>query len=289
MTNNKNNIKINKFDYQAIDSFKELIINIHLLHDSKKGCPWHKTQTHETLIPFLTEEKDELINALLKEDKKNIEEELGDILFQIMLHSEISSKNKGFHLKDVINSLNKKILFRHPYIFSEKKRISYEEANKIWNYQKKLEQKIHGEKINADFSSKIKKSHPIMETQTIASKLNKVGLSWNNSNEILDKIIEEIKELKEAINKKNITNIKEEFGDVFFTLINLSYFLKINHEEALNFANKKFLNRISTIEEIIGDRITKKSVNEFQKLWKLAKKKIKLKKGKDERKNRVDR
>tara|TARA_Y100001978_G_scaffold135490_1_gene121104 strand:- start:187 stop:1056 length:870 start_codon:yes stop_codon:yes gene_type:complete len=289
MTINKNNIKINEFDYQAIDSFKELIMNIHLLHDSNEGCPWHRKQTHETLIPFLSEEKDELINAVLKEDKKNIAEELGDLLLQIMLHSEISSKNKEFHLKDVINTLNKKILFRHPYIFREKKRISYEEANKIWEEQKKLEKKIYKEKINTDFPSKIKQPYPIMETQTIASELNKVGLSWNNSDEILEKILEEIKELKEAINKKNIKNIKEEFGDVFFTLINLSYFLKINHEEALNFANKKFLKRISTIEEIIGDRITKKSVNDFQKLWKLAKKKIKLKKEKDERKNRVDR
>ena len=286
---NKNKVQISEFDNQAIDSFQELIMNIHALHDSEEGCPWHKKQTHKTLIPFLIEESNELIDALLSEDKKNMAEELGDILLQIMLHSEISSKHKEFHLKDIIIALNKKILFRHPYIFRTKKKISFEEANKIWREQKKLEKNMPEDKVNKDLSLKIKKTSPIGDTQKIASELDKIGFSWNNSDEILEKMMEEIKELKEAINTKNTKNIKEEFGDIFFTLINLSYFLKINQEEALNSANKKFLKRISTIEEILGDRITKNSVKDFQKLWKLAKQKINEVNKKNERENRLDR
>ena len=274
MANNKNTKEIIDSDSETLNNFLELINNIHMLHNSKAGCPWHRSQTNETLIPYLIEENNELTSALLEGNKKNIEEELGDILLQIMLHSEISSKNNGFSLKDVIEKLNKKIIFRHPHVFKEKKNINLQEANKIWKAQKKLEKKRNKDKSIKSLSFKFKKTNPMIDTQLIAFELDKIGISWNNSDEILDKMIEEIKEIKEAIRNQNDQNIKEEFGDIFFTLINLSCFLKLNHQLALNAANKKFLTRISTIEEIIGDRITGQSVNDFRKLWKLAKSKL---------------
>ena len=271
----KNKKIINKSDSEAIDNFYQLIMNIHLLQDQKEGCPWHKSQTHETLIPYLIEESNEFIDALLIKNKKNIAEELGDILLQIMLHSEISSKKKEFELKDVIYLLNQKILKRHPYIFKEKKKISINEANKIWQEQKRLEKENNKDNERTkDLATKLKNKQPIMATQTIAFEFDKIGFSWENINEILEKLLEEIQELKEAINNKNEINIKEEFGDIFFTLINLSSFLKLNPQEALHAANKKFLKRISTMEKILGDRISKISMNDFRKLWKLAKKRL---------------
>ena len=129
-------------------------------------------------------------------------------------------------------------------------------------------------RINKSVSFNIKKTSPMVDTQSIAFELDKIDICWNNSDHILEKLIEEIEELKEAITEKNHQNIQEEFGDIFFTLLNLSYFLKLNHQDALNSANEKFLKRISAIEEIIGDRITRQSVNDFQNLWKLAKKKL---------------
>ena len=274
MTTNKSKKKLNDSDAKTLNNFLELIKNIHLLYDSEKGCPWHQNQTHETLIPYLIEENNELTHALMAGNKENIEEELGDMLLQIMLHSEISAKKNGFSLQDVIKRLNEKIVFRHPHIFSEKKKISIEEANQIWKTQKQLQKKINKEKISKNLSFTIKNTNPMIDTQLIAFKLDDNGIYWNNSNDILEKMIEEITELKEAIKNQNDQNIKEEFGDIFFTLINLSYFLKLNHQVALNSANKKFLKRISTIEEIIGDRITQQSVNDFQQLWKLAKTKL---------------
>tara|TARA_Y100001970_G_scaffold183190_1_gene222795 strand:+ start:128 stop:580 length:453 start_codon:yes stop_codon:yes gene_type:complete len=139
MKNEKNKKLINQSDEEAIDNFKKLIMNIHLLQDEEEGCPWHKSQTHETLIPYLLEESNEFISALTIKNKKNMAEELGDILLQIMLHSEISYKQNEFELKDVINLLNKKIISRHPYIFKKKKKISIEEAHKIWEDQKRFE------------------------------------------------------------------------------------------------------------------------------------------------------
>ena len=280
MAMNKNKNKIIDSDSETMNSFNQLINNIHMLYDSKEGCPWHRSQTNETLIPYLIEENNELIEALLEGNKKNIKEELGDVLLQIMLHSEISSKNNGFVLKDVINNLNKKIIFRHPYIFSEKKKISIKEANEIWKNQKEQEKKSEKDKINSNLSFNIKKTSPMVDTQSIAFELDKIDICWNNSDDILEKLIEEIEELKEAITEKNHQNIKEEFGDIFFTLLNLSYFLKLNHQDALNSANEKFLKRISAIEEIIGDRITRQSVNDFQNLWKLAKTKLQSSKNK---------
>jgi len=148
MKNEKNQKLINQSDKEAIDKFKELIINIHLLQDEEEGCPWHQSQTHETLIPYLLEESNEFISALKTKNKKNIAEELGDILLQIMLHSEISCKQNEFELKDVINILNQKIISRHPYIFTKKKKISLKEANQIWEEQKRLESRSNEDSEN---------------------------------------------------------------------------------------------------------------------------------------------
>ncbi|MBK16709.1 MAG: nucleoside triphosphate pyrophosphohydrolase [Prochlorococcus sp. SP3034] len=279
MHNDKNKRIINKSDAEALENFHQLIINIHLLHDDKEGCPWHTSQTHETLIPYLIEESNEFIDAFLIKNKQSIAEELGDILLQIMLHSEISSKQKEFELKDVIELLNQKIISRHPYIFKKKEKVSIQVANKIWAEQKRLERKHDEEKFSSmDLISKIQNKPPIMATETIALELDNIGIYWENSSQILEKLIEEIEELKEAINRDNTLDIIEEFGDIFFTLINLSFFLKINSQEALNLANKKFLQRISIIEEIIGDRINATSNNDFKKLWKLAKTKLESRK-----------
>ena len=141
MANNKNKKKVNNLDNETMENFLKLITNIHMLHHDIEGCPWNKSQTNESLIPYLLEETNELISALVDGNTNNIIEELGDILLQIILHSEIGSKNKEFNLNDVIKYLNKKIVFRHPYIFDQKKKITIEEANKIWKKQKQLEQK----------------------------------------------------------------------------------------------------------------------------------------------------
>jgi len=275
--NTKDNKKtISESDVKTLDKFRELITNIHLLYDEKEGCPWHKSQTHETLLPYLLEESNELINAFSMNNNKNISEELGDVLLQIMLHSEISSKQKEFELGDVIELLNQKIISRHPHIFKEKKRISIKEAASIWQNQKKLEKKDNNQDgLIEQLSLAIQNYDHIKATQSIAFALDQNGLKWDNIEEILKKMIEEIKELQKAIKNGNKQNIQEEFGDVYFTLINLAYALKINEKKALDEANKKFIERIITMEEILGDRISGRTANEFQALWKTAKQKLK--------------
>ena len=262
-------------DYKnnTLSEFKELLNNINAIRDKDEGCPWHKSQTHKTLLPYLFEESYEFIEALDKQDKNNMKEELGDILLQVMLHSDIAYDKGEFSIKDVLNCLNKKIKYRHPYIFQEKEKVSKKTAEKIWKQLKKNNHKAdHKDTLSSNLISKLKYLEPIKGTEIISEESNKYKFAWKNRREIIDKIYEELEELKEALEKKDKQSINEEFGDIFFTLINLSFALNIKSKEALNQANKKFLKRFAFIEEKLNDKIDKVTRNELKRLWELAKK-----------------
>ena len=268
----------NKCDIDMTNMFKELINNIHMLKDKNNGCPWHKIQTHNSLIPYLLEESYELINAINNNDIENIKEELGDILLQVLLHCEIGMEEKNFMVKDVISLLNTKIRYRHPYVFAKREKVSLEEAQKIWQEIKEKEKENSypkDKKISSLLSEKLKYLQPIKATKEINHEVEKFGFRWENLNQIFDKMSEEIEELKKAIRNSNKDNIREEFGDIYFTLINLSLFLGINHEDSLRDANKKFISRFAFVEDNINARINDKSAIDFKKLWNSAKKNLK--------------
>ena len=271
----KNEYKIQKNkDLETLENFKILISNIKLLKDKTWGCPWQKRQSHESLIPYLNEESGEFIDAIYEKNANNICEELGDLLLQIMLHSEIGFEEKQFELKDVIENLNKKIINRHPYIFKKKEKVSLKKSQEIWKEIKNSEKKDNYKEfsISEQLSSKIKSLPATIGSEKITNTVKKYGFKWESSNQIFDKLNEEIYELKEAIKSRKSSDIKNEFGDVYFTLINLSNFLKINPESSLQKSNKKFLDRFSIIEDHTGDNINKQTPRDFRRLWKVAKK-----------------
>tara|TARA_B100000073_G_scaffold116743_1_gene94402 strand:+ start:136 stop:984 length:849 start_codon:yes stop_codon:yes gene_type:complete len=272
MRSNDDEKLLKKTDFSAIKQFEDLIINVRKLKNKIYGCPWQKAQTHESLIPFIIEESYEFINSIKTRNVRNMQEELGDILLQIMLHSEISKENKKFELMNVIYSLNQKIKERHPYVFEQKASISKRKAMKIWNYNKnKSDQNSYKNKIDKFLSNKFSKLSPRLESEAMISEVSKIGFRWRNSDEIFRKLNEEILELKEAIRSKNIYEINEEFGDVFFTLISLSSFLKIDNQKALNTANKKFLMRIAIMEELTDGKINTLTKKDLKKYWDTAK------------------
>ena len=261
------------FHYQkAILHFEELISNINLLKNIKYGCPWQKQQTHLTLIPYLIEESDEFINSIKNNDHENMREELGDLLLQIMLHTEITKEKHLFSIAEVIEDLNKKIKLRHPYIFKKKENVSIEEAQRIW---KNLKSKNKSNQKNKHNFSKINLlfMKSFQETEIINYELEKRGFEWDSNKEILNKICEEIEELKAAIRNNDQENIEEEFGDTLFTLISLSTFLKIDSNKALERANQKFKQRFSMVEKILNDRMHQNNLG-FKELWNLAKEKL---------------
>ena len=264
------------FDLETLESFKILISNVKSLKDKTWGCPWQKIQSHKSLIPFLNEESSEFIDAIYEKNADNICEELGDLLLQVMLHSEIGYENKEFQLNDVIKNLNKKIINRHPYIFDKKEKVSLEKSQQIWENIKNSEKKApHVESsISKNLNLKIKNLPPTVGTGKITNVVKEYGFKWESTDQIFEKLEEEINELKEAINSKNDSDIKNEYGDIYFTLLNLSNFLKINPESALQKTNKKFLNRFSILEEYAGDNIKKQTPKDFQRLWQIAKQKL---------------
>jgi MazG family protein len=266
----------NNSDLETINSFKNLISNIKALKDKTWGCPWQKIQSHISLIPFLYEESNEFIDAIYEKNADNMCEELGDLLLQVMLHAEIGYEEKEFTLNDVIKNLNKKIINRHPYIFNKKEKVSLKKSQQIWVNIKNLEKEAPHMKspISRNLNLKIKNLPPTAGTGKITNVVKEHGFKWESTDEIFKKLEEEINELKEAIKSKNDSEIKNEFGDIYFTLLNLSNFLKINPESALQKTNMKFLDRFSIVEEHAGDNIKKQTPKDFQRLWQIAKQKL---------------
>ncbi len=260
----------------TIQSFKSLISNVKSLKDKTWGCPWQKIQSHISLIPFLHEESSEFIDAIYEKNADNICEELGDLLLQVMLHAEIGYEKKEFELNDVIKNLNKKIVKRHPYIFKKKEKVSLKKSQQIWeNIKNSGKEAPHMESsISKNLNLKIKNLPPTVGTDKITNVVSGCGFKWESTDQIFAKLEEEIHELKEAIKSNNDSDIKNEFGDIYFTLLNLSNFLKINPESALQKTNKKFLDRFSIVEEHSGDNIKRQTPKDFQRLWQIAKQKL---------------
>ena len=200
---------------------------------SEDGCPWDKKLTLKDLKSYILEEAYEIIDALEKNDKDNIKEEAGDLLLQIIFISNICEENKDFNFSDVILQLSDKLIRRHPHVFGNKIADTAEDAKEIWDYQKKSE-KTKG-KLNSDT--------PNIRAIKISKEYAQKGLEFSSSNEILNKLIEEINEFEVASNNKNFENMEDEIGDIIFTCLNLCRFNKINPDIALARSVKKFQNR----------------------------------------------
>ena len=223
---------------------------------SEDGCPWDKKLTLKDLKSYILEEAYEIIDALEKNDKDNIKEEAGDLLLQIIFISNICEENKDFNFSDVILQLSDKLIRRHPHVFGNKIADTAEDAKEIWDYQKKSE-KTKG-KLNSDT--------PNIRAIKISKEYAQKGLEFSSSNEILNKLIEEINEFEVASNNKNFENMEDEIGDIIFTCLNLCRFNKINPDIALARSVKKFQNRSQKFFEILD-----KENIDTNKAWNKAK------------------
>ncbi|MDY6820563.1 MAG: nucleoside triphosphate pyrophosphohydrolase [Deferribacterota bacterium] len=248
------------------------LVNIVKKLRGPEGCPWDRKQNLYSLKSNIIEEAYELVDALDRKDIENIKEELGDLLLHVIFHSVIAEEENLFKLTDVINGLINKLITRHPHVFGEQKIDTVEGVLINWEKIKKKEKKNSKSIVDG-----LPRSLPAIEkAKKIQKKASYVGFDFPNKKECLKKIDEELCELKEGINNKNRSEIFEELGDLLFSIINLSRLLDINAEEALRFANKKFMDRIRLIE----DKLTKdnKSIEEIDpaerdRLWEETKSK----------------
>lgn len=232
--------------------FEKTFDLIKKLRDPKDGCPWDLEQTHQSLLKFLLEEAYEYMDAVESGKIDKIEEELGDLLLQILLHSAIGEENNSFTLESVSKILGDKIIRRHPHVFEKSaKKITSSEVKKNWRKIKHNE--IEGKKQPL-FNNSILRFPGLVSAIKIGKKTEVVGFDWENPMQVIYKIEEEWQELKEELNPSgqyNINRVKEEMGDFLFTIAQLARHLQIDAEESIRNANKKFISRFGKMEHLI--------------------------------------
>ncbi len=235
----------------------------------RKECPWDKEQTHDSIKAATLEETYEAVEAIDNKDYDSLRDELGDMLLHIVFHSVIAEENNEFMLTEVIEGITNKLIRRHPHIFGDVKVKDSKEIEKNWEAIKLRE----GKKSLLDGVPKSLSS--LLRAYRIQEKASKIGFDWENKEDVWEKVEEELTEFKEAEKNGSIEKIEEELGDLLFSLVNYSRFLKINPENALRRANEKFIKRFSYVEEKInssGNNLVDATLEEMDKFWEESKK-----------------
>lgn len=246
--------------------FEELM---EIMYRLRKECPWDKEQTHDSIKANTLEEAYEVVEAIDEKNYSELKGELGDLLLHIVFHSVIAEENGTFKIDDVIDSVNSKLIRRHPHVFGDVKVNGNEDITRNWETIKLEEGR------NSVLEGVPKNLSGLHRAFRLQEKASKVGFDWENKDDVWAKVVEEIDELHESEKSGDREKLEEELGDLFFSLINYSRFLKINPEDAIRKTNEKFLKRFQFIEKRMkeeGKDITKSSLSEMDKYWDESKK-----------------
>ena len=239
----------------------------------RMGCPWDREQTHRTLVPYLIEETYEVVEAIESGDSDSLCEELGDLLLQIVFHAQVATETGKFSVADVVDALSNKMVRRHPHVFGDAVIEDVDAQWRNWERLKALEKT--GRKRKSRLDGIPKNLGALQRGQRMQEKASRVGFDWPNVEGVLDKLTEELRELAEARREKqDDAHVREELGDVFFTLANLSRALGVEAETAMRQANEKFYKRFSFMETRAaaeGKALADLSLEELEELWQLAK------------------
>jgi MazG family protein len=233
-------------------------------------CPWDAKQTHDSLKPYLIEEAYEVLETIDNGEWDKLASELGDLLLQVVFHSQLGAESGHFDFNEVTRLVTKKLIERHPHIFGDKTANTAEEVQKNWEHIKHTL-----EKRNSILSGIPKFMPALLQAQRLQQKAASVGFEWDNIEQVIDKIDEELNEFKDALHEKNKNNQFEEFGDLLFSLVNLSRYLGINSEESLRKTNNKFIKRFRYIENQYDNNpmaMKEASLEELDNFWNEAKK-----------------
>lgn len=254
----------------------DLLTIMQRLRDPEYGCPWDIEQTFESILPSTIEEVYELADAIAEADMPQIQQELGDVLFQVIFYSQLGKEASAFDFEHVVDTLCEKLLRRHPHVFPDARldtgfcldRPSNEELKDSWQAIKAAERQ---EKSQTSVLDDIPKALPALkQAQKIQQRVAKSGFDFSNAEEALDGLIGEIEELKQAIASKDDAHIAEEMGDVLFSSVNVARLLGLDAEYTLVQANQKFSQRISNIEAALTAQqksFAEASFEQKQQLW----------------------
>ncbi|MDD7795054.1 nucleoside triphosphate pyrophosphohydrolase [Clostridium sp. 'White wine YQ'] len=240
------------------------------------GCPWDREQTHESLKSALIEESYEVIDAIEKLDDDALIEELGDVLLQVVFHGIIGKEDGYFNIGDIIEGICNKMIYRHPHVFGDETAESSKEVLVNWEELKKKEKGL--ESLTEEMEAIAKSLPALIRANKVQKKAKKVGFDWDNVEPAMEKVIEELNEIKEVYKEGNRERITEEVGDLLFACINVARFLDVDGELALNKTTDKFIKRMSYIEQKVaqlGKKIQEMSLNELDVIWEESKNKEK--------------
>ena len=253
-------------NYKNLEELIEVVAKLR----APDGCPWDREQTHSSLRPNMLEEAYEAVDAIDENNMPHLREELGDVLLQVLLHSQIASEHGDFDIDAVAKELKDKLIHRHPHVFGN---ISVKNADEVvTNWDKlKAEEKTERKSVMDGLS----KSQPaLVLAQKISKRAVKVGFEWPNEKSLYDCFYSEIEEFKQACEEQDKDHMEEEYGDILFACVNLARWNKIDAEQALLKANKKFEKRFRKMEELATKPLTEYSFEEYDALWKQAKKEL---------------
>lgn len=259
------------FTFKKKYNIDDLLLIMKILR-SDCGCPWDREQTHETIKKSLIEETYEVIEAINKDDRELLKEELGDVLLQVVFHAEMENEISSFDFNDVCDGVCKKLIERHPHVFADVEVSNSDEVLVNWE---EIKSKSKNRKTQTEKMLSVPRELPaLMRSAKIQEKAAKVGFDWSEASGAFEKVEEEVNELKQAVENNNRDNITEELGDLLFSVVNVSRFVDVDAEEALTVASDKFLKRFSIVEKLAEERnIDMKStpLEELDKLWNEAK------------------
>lgn len=254
------------------------------LRDPETGCPWDVEQDFRTIAPYTLEETYEVLDAIERNDMDDLREELGDMLLQVVFHARMAEEKGDFAFGDVVEAITRKMIRRHPHVFGDSEARSAGMAKGAWNRIKAAEKAERAErrkqlgletKDKEGYLDDIPRAFPaLLRALKLQQKAARIGFDWSEAAPILDKIAEEIAELKEAMHGGEQAEIEEEYGDLLFAMVNLGRHLEIDAETALMAANDKFSRRFHFIEKFLeesGNTLEEASLDEMEAIWSKAK------------------
>lgn len=247
------------------------------LRDPDSGCPWDKSQSFETIVPYTIEEAYEVADAIENGDMDLVKDELGDLLFQVVFYAQLGKEQENFDFEAIAKVIADKMIQRHPHVFLEQKDHTEAELTANWEASKQAEMAAKGMDSDNSILANIPVGMaPLMRANKLQKKCAKVGFDWTELPPVVDKIKEEIQEVLDEVKADEINQIavEEEIGDLLFAVVNLSRHLNVDPETALRKANKKFESRFRKVESIINDKyqnLSEASLDEMEAAWQAVK------------------
>ncbi|PSO53044.1 MAG: nucleoside triphosphate pyrophosphohydrolase [Cyanobacteria bacterium QH_6_48_35] len=261
----------------VLDALQELIAVVAQLRSPQGGCPWDLAQTPQTLIPYVIEEAYEVADAIRSEQREAIAEELGDLLLQVVLHSQIASEYNQFDLTEVAQGITQKLIRRHPHVFGDVEVEGAEEVHQNWEQIKAVEKGETTEDaqlLSRKLSRYARTLPPLMAGMKISHKTASAGFEWENPEGVWDKFTEELAEFQQALQSEDQSQQQAELGDLLFTLINVARWYNLEPSEALQGTNQRFIQRLAKMEAAADRHLSEYGIEELESLWQQAKAQI---------------